>query len=332
MRQTSSRCVVALALAATVVCATPAATRGATQHNPFGVMFSDSSEELAEVGARLGADHVRRLVSVATWDGKCGGCGPFLDRGMKIILTARYNGTNGTPSTPPLSLSLYQTQLAAILDSIDPEVLVVENEETASLYYQGSAKKYGAQLEAACRVAHERSIPCANGGLPNPTVIAMTYLDLLDRGKADAADSYLKGVVLDQDEYDFYSRPVNEPKVRRQADEGERYASRYAGAGADFINFHWYRESPKAFKKSVNYLERFTDLPAMSNEMGQYNNSREQIKGIMNKVLDLELRYAVWCSDDKYVEAQDENIRALHKPDFTLRKHGKAYKSIARDL
>ena len=332
MKNQSFRYLLALAIAASVICVTPLATRGEPRHNPFGLMFSDSSKGLADLADKVGAKHVRRLVSVATWDGKCGGCGPFLDLGMKILLTTRYNGTTNTPSTPPANLALYQTQLAEILDFIDPEVLVVENEETARLFYVGTAGEYGDQLAAACQVAHERSIPCTNGGLPNPTVIAMTYLDLQDRGKWSAADSYLKGAVLDNDEYRFYSAPVNEPKVRLQANEGEDFLRKYAPAGADYVNFHWYRENPKSFKKSVGFLERFTGLPAMSNEMGQYNNSSSQIKGLMNKVLDLGLAYAVWCSDDKYVQAQDENIKALHRSDFSLRKHGKAYKSIARDL
>ena len=299
-----------------------------TDHNPFGMMFSQASTRLAELATDLGASNVRRLVTLNSWTGTCAGCGVFTDEGLDIVLTVRNSSSGSLPSAPPPVLSAYKMRVGEVLDSVNPKVLVVENEETVAQYYTGNASQYHSMLAASCSEAHERGIKCTNGGLPNPNVILMTYFHYQDIGEDALADSYLRRAVLDDDEYNFNSNPYNETKLRSKVNGYTAFLNGYADAGADYINFHWYRADAQAFAETVHYLEGATGLPAISNEVGQYVESASQIRGIMEQVQLLGLDYAIWFSEDRYVKAQDSWISALHNSDHSLRAHGLEYQQM----
>ena len=304
-----------------------AGTSEATTSNPFGVMLGSSTGADVQTAQTLGAGHVRKLAFVESES--CLGCATFSRNGLPILLTARNTESGSTPSAPPANMADYRTHLGRLLDSTKPQVVVVENEETADNFYSGSAQEYGTQLKAACEVAHARGVTCANGGLPNPTVIAMVYIDYLDKGQSAKADSYAKRATLDYDEYRNLTSSWSRAKVRAVAEEGFAFASTYRSAGADFVNFHWYRADPGAFRETVEMLRSKTGLRVMSNEIGQYNDDPSQTTGIMKQVQELGLAYATWYSLD-YTTEQGRQTRALHNPDYSLRPHGQAYKDFRK--
>lgn len=296
--------------------------------NPFGLMFSQASTRLADLATTLGASNVRRLVTLGSWTGSCSGCRVYSDEGLAIVLTVRNSSSGSLPSSAPPSLDVYRSRVGEVLDSVNPRVLVVENEETVAQFYTGSASQYHSQLQASCSEAHERGIKCANGGLPNPHVILMTYFHYLDLGQDAKADSYLRRSVLTEEEYEFNSNPYNESKLRAKVNGYMAFLNGYRAAGADYVNFHWYRADAQAFAETVQFLQGATGLPAISNEIGQYVDSGSQIRGIMQQVTSLGLDYAIWFSEDRYVKAQNRWISALHNSDYSLRPHGVEYQRM----
>lgn len=308
--------------------ASAAPARAQDDPNPFGVMFPGSNPDFVSLASDIGANYVRRLVVVSTWGGRCGGCNAYRSAGVEVVLTVRNNGAHKVPTTPPTSLDLYRMRVEDIVDSVRPVLLVVENEETSRAYYRGTAADYEAQLRVACEVAHSRGIPCTNGGIQNPLAIRMTYVNFLDNGRRDRADSYARRTSLSDEEYERLTDRDRRQKVRDSAARGFKFVDRYRAAGADFINFHWYRADAKAFGQTVSFFQKRTGLGAISNEIGQYTNSPDQIRGIMDRVLRKHMQYAIWFSIDLYVDAQDRETRALQRKDYSLRRHGRAYRDF----
>lgn len=293
---------------------------------PFGVMFDRSDTSTAAVAVDLGARYVRRVTFVDRQTA-CNGCVVYQEAGLEIILTARNGGDALNPSAPPADLAAYQARLGTILDASKPAVLVVENEQAADNFYTGTPTEYGQQLAAACEVSHARNIPCADGGLANPLVIAMVYFHYLDSGRPEEADSYARRAATPW-EYDQLTNPETQEAARELAREGWEFVSTYRPAGADYINFHWYREDRSAFEETVSVLEQVAGLPAISNEIGQYNEDPQQINRIMTAVSDLDMDYAVWFSIDMDSPRNDKDTRALQNPDGSLRPHGEEYRSF----
>jgi hypothetical protein len=98
-----------------------------------------------------------------------------------LILTARSNVGEAPPfaTTPPQDGAAYRRNLSDILARYRPEVLVVENEEDSAQYWTGTPEQYGALLKAACQVAHDQKIPCANGGV-DKTMALLVWADYLE--------------------------------------------------------------------------------------------------------------------------------------------------------
>ena len=161
--------------------------------NPFGVMLPPriaASPRGMEVARELGAAFVRPLaIFVGAWDGRCAPCDGALQAGFQLVLTVR-NGNGTSPSPPVRDLAGYRRTLGEILDRYQPAVLVVENEENSRLFYTGTPEQYGAQLRAACEVAHAREIACANGGLVSSLVALLVYHHYLDMGQREAAEDF----------------------------------------------------------------------------------------------------------------------------------------------
>jgi hypothetical protein len=113
-------------------------------------------------------------VNVEAWYGACYdlACDLGPNAGLKLILTARSNVGEMPPfaTVPPQDGAAYRGNLSEILTRYQPEVLVVENEEDSAQYWNGTPEQYGALLKAACQVAHDQKIPCANGGLSSKTM------------------------------------------------------------------------------------------------------------------------------------------------------------------
>jgi len=72
----------------------------------------------------------------------------------------------------------------------------------------------------------------------------------------------------------------------------------------------------------VNYLRRATNLPVMSNEIGQTDQTPEAVQKLLSAASDLKLTYAVWFSLDR------DPAVALQNEDGSLRPNGQAFREF----
>lgn len=298
--------------------------------NPFGLMFGGVNQTLLQVADSLGASYIRSRVFVDNWDGTCAGCKPFLAEGKGLVLTARFDGSDTTASGAPTDLGAYEGQLRTILEALRPDLVAVENEPDARVFYSGTPTQYLSTLKVACRVAHDLGTLCTDGGLANPTIMLVVYQHYLDTGRSAQADSYARRVLTER-EYKALVNPANADIVESKVRRARAFIDGFRAAGADYVNFHWYRDDAPAFAETVQVLEELTGLPATSNEIGQYHDDPAVINGIMNEVIALGLDYAIWFNLD-YTVPNGNTIRALHNQDGSLRLHGQAYRTVVDSL
>ena len=267
-----------------------------TGQNPFGVMLPSKlvrSSQGMQIAEALGAVYFRpSAIFLDEWNGTCSECDIALKAGLQLVLTVRANGRRQATS-PPSDLAAYQRTLSQVLDKYRPAVLVVENEENSALFYTGTPEEYAAQLKAACQVAHQKGIPCANGGPVSILVALLVYDHYLKSGQTTAAQDFAARAFTPKEQ-----RLLNSPKALEQIRKGKALLSSYRAAGADYVNFHWYIADPRALGEAVAYLRAQTGLPVLTNEIGQHSDDPHQTMAIMGKVVELGLPIAVWFSMD----------------------------------
>jgi hypothetical protein len=288
-----------------------------TGQNPFGLMLPSQlvrSSQGMHIAKALGAVYLRpSAIFLDEWNGTCAECDIALKAGLQLVLTVRNNGRRQATS-PPSDLAAYQRTLSQVLDTYRPAVLVVENEENSALFYSGTPEEYAAQLRAACEVAHQKGIPCTNGGPVSLLAALLVYDHYLKSGQTTAAQSFADRAFTPKER-----QLLNSPKAQKQIRKGKALLASYRAAGADYVNFHWYIADTRALEESVAYLKSQTDLPVITNEIGQHSDDPNHTTAIMGKVVELGLPIAVWFSVDAL------KARALVNPAGSLRPTGEAF-------
>jgi hypothetical protein len=285
--------------------------------NPFGVMLpSQLVRPGMPVAKMLGVVYFRPLsVFVAQWQGTCLQCAVAQSAGLKLALTVRNNGPG--PTAPPADLAAYQRTLGEILEQYRPALLAVENEENSTLFYTGTPEQYGAQLKAACQVAHQKDIPCTNGGLVSTLVALLVYDHYRESGQVAAAQDFAARAFTPEEQ-----RQLNSPRAQEQIRTGKALLQAYGAAGVDYVNFHWYIADTKALSEAVTYLRARTGLPVLTNEVGQFTDDPNQTTAVMSQIVELGLPMAVWFGLD------GPKARGLVNPDGTLRPTGEAFRQF----
>jgi hypothetical protein len=291
----------------------------------FGVMLSTKLfdiEERVALAADLGVKYFRTsAVFVDSWDGSCSECQAVRHAGLKFVLTIRNSSRVTEAASPPDDPQAYGEAVRQILRSYRPALVVIESEENTRKFYLGTADEYGAQLGVACTVAHDLDIPCANGGLLSGSVVFLVYQHYVDAGRADQAGSFAQRA-FEPWQMNRLRSAAGAQWIQARAAEVRAFLAEYPGAGADFVNFHWYVADRGALEEAVAYLEETTGLPAITNEVGQRNLDPGTTSSVLAGLRDLGLRYAVWFSIDATL------ARALIEPDGTLRPTGVAFRSF----
>jgi len=274
-----------------------------------------------EVAKALGAVYFRpSAIFLDEWNGTCPECDIALKAGLQLVLTVRNNGRR-QPTSPPGDLAAYQRTLSQVLDTYRPAVLVVENEENSALFYSGTPEEYAAELKAACQAAHEKGIPCTNGGLVSTLVALLVYDHYLESGRTAAAQDFAARAFTAEEQ-----RQLNSPKAQEQIRKGQALLASYRAAGADYVNFHWYIADTRALEEAVAYLSAQTGLPLLTNEIGQHNDDPNQTTAVMGKVVELGLPIAVWFSVDA------PKARGLVNMDGSLRPTGEAFQRFVESV
>jgi acetyl esterase/lipase len=200
----------------------------------------------------------------------------------------------------------------------------VENEEDTAQYWAGTPEQYGALLKAACQVAHDQKIPCANGGLSNKTLALLVWADYIEHQQITEACSFVQrsAAVLVPDLCRFTAVDHLSDEDKAALNTGRKLLGIYKSSGLDYLNFHWYVPDKSAFSEAVNYLRRVINLPVMSNELGQLDQSPESVQKILSAAADLKLSYAIWFSLDR------DSAVALQNADGSLRPNGQAFRDF----
>lgn len=295
---------------------------GPVDGNPFGVMLPARlarSREGIQVARELGVAYLRpESIFLDRWARDCPSCDIARQAGLELVLTVRANGPSAT--SPPVDLRAFERALGDVLDRYRPAVLIVENEENSALFYAGTPSDYLAELAAACRVAHERGIPCANGGLVSSLVAFLVY-DHYRSTEGPAAAQAFADRALTPQQRDVLGSPEAEAQIAK----GKQLLAGYPAAGADYVNFHWYQPDARALGEAVAFLHMSTGLPVISNEMGQFTDDPGQTTAVLDAAMRAGLPVVVWFGLD------GPKARGLVNPDGTLRPTGEAFKRFVRD-
>ncbi|HTP07793.1 MAG TPA: alpha/beta hydrolase fold domain-containing protein [Anaerolineae bacterium] len=310
----------------------PAAAPTASSANPFGLLLgADGIDDQyrVELAKALGVIYFRPwYVNVETWNGACYdlACDLGPNAGLKLILTARNNVNEAPPfaTTPPKDGAAYRRNLSEILTRYKPEVLVVENEEDSAQYWAGTSEQYGALLKTACQVAHDQKIACANGGLSNKTLALLVWADYIEHQQMTEACNFVQRTasVLAPDLCRFTAIEHLSDEDKAALNIGRKLLEIYKSSGQDYLNFHWYVPDKSAFSEAVNYLRRVSNLPVMSNELGQLDLSTDAVQKLLSAAVELKLTYAIWFSLDR------DPAVALQNADGSLRPNGQAFRDF----
>ena len=302
--------------------------------NPFGLLLgADGIDDQyrVELARSLGVAYFRPwYVNLDAWSGSCYdlACDIGPNSGLKLILTVRNNVGAAPPfaTTPPQDGTVYRRTLSEVLDRYKPEVLVVENEEDSAEYWAGTPEQYGTLLKAACQVAHDQKIPCANGGLSTKTVALLVWADYVEQQQITEACNFAQraAAVLAPDLCRFSAVDHLSDEDKVLLNTGRQLLDIYKISGQDYLNFHWYVPDKSAFSDAANYLRRKVGLPLMSNELGQFDQSPEAVQKILSAAAELKLTYAIWFSFDR------DPAVALQNEDGSLRPNGEAFREFMR--
>ena len=299
--------------------------------NPFGVMISGNTNQVkTETARKLGATYYRPIsIFLDKWTGTCPECDAAVKNGLKLVLTIRNNGGGPqNPTIPPSDWNAYKAKLSQVIDKYEPEILVVENEEnSAALFYNGTTQQYLEELKVGCEVAHQKGIKCTNGGLVSSLVVFLVSDNYKANGDATKANEYLNRSLVGAKQQ--LISQVNSKKGQEQITKGKELLAGYKSAGADYANFHWYIVDAEALGEAVAYLRAASGLPVMTNEVGQQaNTDPKQVANVMQKIVNLDLPYAIWFSMDTN---PPDGARALNETSGTLRPNGEAYAEFIKN-
>jgi hypothetical protein len=291
--------------------------------SPLGVFFAPldfTIQERVSMATDVGAVYVRSYPALlATWAGTCDECPMIREAGLRLILTVRNTGDILEPATAPADLDAYREAVASVADVYEPELIAVENEENAPMFYRGTADQYGAQLQVACQAAHSRGVPCANGGLQSKVVKYFVYQSYMDSRLTGKAASYAEAA-FDEKQKRNLASPGGRQSIRRSAGQFQRFLDLFASSGIDYLNIHWYQGTGGTLKQSVRLLRRLTGFEVITNEIGQWDRDAAKTRELLNAAIDVGMPYIVWYG------------RSLVRWDGTLLATGRAYRSVAHSL
>ena len=308
----------------------PATAPRASGANPIGLMVGGGKltvQQRVDLAKLLGAAYFRPMdVSMEEWKGTPPDAQAAQKAGLKLILTVRANGKISpiaTPTNPPTDLPAYGKTLGAILDTLKPELLVVENEETSGASYTGTPEQYSQQLKVACEVAHSKGVKCTNGGLSGNMLMMLVCDSYRRKGEDYKADDFLKRVSTPQ-QVAMMRTTLGKQRADETIKKGKELLKGYKAAGIDYVNFHWYVIDPDALQETVEFLKAETGLDAITNEIGQRDQRPTVVRGLLMKVAELKLPYAIWYSMDRL------ESRGLQEPDGTPRENGVTFQATVQ--
>jgi hypothetical protein len=234
----------------------------------------------------------------------------MIGTGYEVLMNINITNTvigNNTPFVQ--DFEPYKGKIKSIVDNMDilPEIAVIENEPTNTEFYDGDAKQYVKQLQAACRILRPLGIKVADGGITMPP---LKYL-------------YAKSLPLEQGKEVMLRNRLGGDRLMQSAAFTDTLLKNLANMQTDYVNFHWYHSEGDNWDDligCINYLQQRTGKPVITNEIGQFDDNPDTTRMIVTIAKSTGLHYL------SYYSAKDSSkSKPLHNPDGSLTEIGEAY-------
>ncbi len=312
----------------------------------IGALVSSGAGNIKDAATRLKAyqllnvTYVRHGIFMNAWNGSNAFYNTLQKAGYKIILNVAYLPQGGGPQSFPTNLEEYKRRLNEILSTYKPEVVVVENEEYNTTYHTGTAQQYINELKAAIEVAHSKGLKVTNGGLTARVMTMMVWKDYKDRALNTEADDFARRT-MSPDLLADIPKLTKHKSVAIGMQVFDELLNAYKTLDIDYVNFHWYEPigqrknanaltvthiDTKALGEAVDYIRRRTGKSVITNEIGQFNQSPDMVKDILEKCVELKLPYIIWYSGD----GGEGKAVALTNLDGSLRENGRVFADFVK--
>jgi len=232
-------------------------------------------------------------------------------------------------------------------------IVAFENEANHGGFYDGSAQDYLTELAAGVDVAHQRGVKATDSGIGTKSIKLVAWNHLRTTKGTAAADDYLRTVfrsttnpndtgIRDQ----LLGVAAGDPnpyghlasaELRSNWTDAETMLAAYGTAPGqvpvDYVNFHWYTPDEtnptsytdrQALADTVDALHAITDLPVVTNEIGQHGTDTAAVTDTLDELItERKLALVIWF------DADGEPAHGLFEPTNpgTLRPTGNRFRT-----
>lgn len=314
--------------------------------NPFGALIN-ATDGITFTAAQkktlllnLECKYARMNIVVTGFTGTASQYDLFAGAGLTMVLNVSNDPSSGGPYAFVTDTTAYKLKLDSVLDVYQPEVLVIENEETTTNYHSGPITDYFNELKAAVNIAHAHGIPVTNGGIVARAMTLLTWKSYIDSGLTTKASTYAAKAFPPSKLVGGKPDTTVGSSYQTLLVKGRQMIAMYKSLPLDYVNFHWYEpvravgaanlpgldtiaHVSSALEESICYLRNETGKNILTNEIGQYNDQTGITSAIMDEMKRMNIPYAIWYSGD----GGTGKARALQNGDRTLRSTGTTFKN-----
>ena len=144
----------------------------------------------------------------------------------------------------------------------------------------------------------------------------LVYQDFLNQGKKDSAEWFKQIAEV----------TPNAPTTQDRGAFINTLLDAYTKMDLDYVNFHWKATSPNtdALECVINYLQKRTRKPVISNELGQFDTDPNTLLSHIQLFTDKNMPYVIWFSPNMNAGFKETS---LQYPNATLTSTGVAYQN-----
>ncbi len=316
------------------------------QDNHLGVTLpglSGKPEHRIQIAKELGATWYRPAPVLLNGDARCEDCEAARSAGMNLVLVVRNANSSSKPSTPVSDPADFKQKVRSVLDREKPGILAVENEPDDPKNFSGSPEEFRAELTAACEVAREMKVSCANGGFSSRNIALLTIDQRYASDPTDAANiantTEIVRVGGHGTDFNILGTPVanvgenRKPvidatrkfldKNQHEIDRMRQFIEAVNQSKVDRLNFHWYELQVDNLPKVLDSLHELSKLPLMSDGMGDKSGRAFAVGEQVKTSFDNYVWPMIWQGTD------DHEIQGLVDKNGKLRPTANAFKSEA---
>ena len=232
-----------------------------------------------------------------------------VDNGISMLWNVCYEPQPTKPKPFPKDMKSYRTTFTDIVNTYQPPVIVVENEEINKNWHSGPMTDYINMLKVALDVCHAKGIKVTNGGIYGPQLEVLTYRYLQTKSQK-RADSFGNNCM-----YAWQIKAAQTVNSNASLEKDVRQLDTLLNfyVNLDYINIHEYEPfnpnlstsaksqvgtiTPVVIADLQEYLQTRTGRIVITNETGQRDNTNPSLVTAMMTEYDrLKFPYVMWYS------------------------------------